>query len=276
MDNPTLDENGQNEINNLHGSVRFSRRNNNLTIEETNQSSMKRSSSMSLNYPKNFVPKLKPIPTIICPSPINLDQKFPPPVAPEIQNTTISTLSFDSQNEFNLKPIKYIYSRKTAKKKSFKILNIEEEAYALSDWENNSKKMNDSNSDSDYSKSDEENNNNIKNKFKLKNKLENLRNINIMRKKMAKLRKSFNLNENLLDDSNINKHFVGKRLNQYQNIRQRNFIKEIRTNKNFCLKPIKMIKYRTKSFSLKPKYVSTILGFLEKTNSTNSLNSNGK
>ena len=120
MDNPPLDENGQNEINNLHGSVRFSRRNNNLTIEETDQTSIKRCSSMSLNYPKNFVPKLKPIPTIICPSPINLDEKSPPRAPPEIQNTTISTSSFDSQNDFSLKPIKYIYSRKAAKKNLLK------------------------------------------------------------------------------------------------------------------------------------------------------------
>ena len=93
---------------------------------------------------------------------------------------------------------------------------------------------------------------------------------------MAKLRKRLKSNENLLDDSDIDNHFVGKRLNQYQNIRQRTFIKEIRRKKNFGLNPLRKIKYRTKSFNMKSKYVSTILGFLEKNNSANSFNSNGK
>lgn len=259
MDNLPFDEDEIKNIEKLHASVRFTR-NNNLTIEESNKTLIKRSSSMSLKSPKNFVPKLKPIPTIICPSPINLDQKSPLPI-PEIQNTTISTSSFDSQNDHNLKPIKYIYSRKAIKKKSFKILNIEEEVYAISDCESNSKKLNDSHSDSDNSKSV---------------KIENSKNINIMRKNMAKLRKSLKSNENLLDDSDIDNHFVGKRLNQYQNIRQRTFIKEIRRKKNFGLNPLRKIKYRTKSFNMKSKYVSTILGFLEKNNSANSFNSNGK
>ena len=39
---------------------------------------------------------------------------------------------------------------------------------------------------------------------------------------------------------------------------------------------IREIKYRTKSFNIKQRYVPTILGFLEKNNSANSLNSTGK
>ena len=35
---------------------------------------------------------------------------------------------------------------------------------------------------------------------------------------MAKIRKSFINNENLLDDSNIDNHFVGKRFNNFKNL----------------------------------------------------------
>ena len=91
---------------------------------------------------------------------------------------------------------------------------------------------------------------------------------------MAKIRKSFVSNESLLDDSKIENHFVGKRFNHFKNINQDNFINTIRRKK--ILNPLKKIKYRTKSFSIKRGYVSTILGFLEKNNSTISLNSNGK
>ena len=256
----------------LHCSVNiFRRQNNNLSIEENKDSLKKRSSSM-LNLSINFVPKLKPIKANIDPSPINLNQKYPPMIVPEMQNTTISTSSFDSQNESNLKSIKYIYSRRYHPKKSFKFLNIEEETYAISDCENTSKKGLIIYSDSDSSKGDDEsdNNNNL-NKY---NKIDDFfNNIKIMRKKMAKIRKSFN-NQNLLDDSNIDNHFVGKRFNHFKNINQDNLINIIKKKK--LLNPLKKIKYRTKSFSIEQRYVSTILGFLEKNSRTNSLNSNGK
>ena len=62
--------------------------------------SRKRCSSASINLPKNFVPKLKPIIAKICPSPIILNEKSPPKITQEIQNTTMSTSSFDSKHEF--------------------------------------------------------------------------------------------------------------------------------------------------------------------------------
>ena len=47
-------------------------------------------------------------------------------------------------------------------------------------------------------------------------------------------------------------------------------------NPVYRLTNLDSIKNRTRSFNIKQRYVSTILGFLEKNNSTNSLNSNGK
>ena len=184
----------------------------------------------------------------------------------------MSTASFDSQNDSNLNIIKKNNTRRYRPKKSFKFLNIEEETYAISDCENTSKKGLIIYSDSDSSKGDDEsdNNNNL-NKY---NKIDDFfNNIKIMRKKMAKIRKSFN-NQNLLDDSNIDNHFVGKRFNHFKNINQDNLINIIKKKK--LLNPLKKIKYRTKSFSIEQRYVSTILGFLEKNSRTNSLNSNGK
>ena len=139
MENQKTKEEGQNKNHAMHCSLSFFRKKNNLSIEKDQRGFRKRSSSMLLN--KLLVPQLKPIKTIICPSPINLNQKCPskPPLL-ENQNTTISTSSFDSQNDFNLNPIRYIYSRRKIPKKSFKILNIEEEVYPISDCENNSKK----------------------------------------------------------------------------------------------------------------------------------------
>ena len=67
---------------------------------------------------------------------------------------------------------------------------------------------------------------------------------------------------------------MGKRFNNFKNINQPNLINTIKKKK--ILNPLKKIKYRTKSFNIKQRYVSTILGFLEENSSTNSLNSNGK
>lgn len=233
-----------------------------LTFEEDDNCNIKRCSSMSLNLPKNFVPKLKPIKTIICPSPINLNQ----PSIPEKINTKVSGISNERQEDLNLKPIKlkFIFSRKRNKKKSNKILNIEEETHeteAISDCEDKSKKVTIIFTDSDTSNSNEEDNS--KN-----NKFDFLKNINFMREKMIYIRKNSLYNDNIYDDSSIG--------NTLKNIYQQKFITKLRRNKNMFLKPLKSIKYRTKSFNYKQTHVSTILGFLEKNNSSNSVNSNGK
>jgi len=261
---------------NLHSSVNFFTNKNKLSLEggeeEKRLKYRKRSSSMSLlKIPKNFVPKLKPIQTIICPSPINLNQKAPIVPVPEIQRTTISTASFDSQNDLNLKPIRCIYSRKKKQKKSFKFLNIEEETYAISDNEDNSKNIYKLYSDSDTSKSEEEDNNLTNYK-----KINFLNNINLMREKMTKIKRNSKYNDNLFDDSNIDNHYLVKSLGQYKNLcHPKNIIKE-RKNHNMNLNRLRSMKIRTKSFNIKQRYVPTILGFLEKNSSANSLNSNDK
>ena len=269
MENQSSDDE-QIEKSNLRSSVNVFHVSNKLYCEEEKRNSFrKRSSSMSLfSIPQNFVPKLKPIKTIICPSPINLNQKSTLPAPPEIQNTTISTSSFDSQNDLNLKPIKFICSKNKNQKKFSKIINIEEEAYAMSDYEDNAKNTQNQESESDTSKSDEEKDNNKIN-F---NKINFNNNINLMREKMKKIKNNFISNENLFDDSNIGE----KRLSIYKDLYQPNFINKDRKNKNMILNPLKKIKYRTKSFNIRQRYVPTILGFLEKSKSTHSLNSNGK
>ena len=167
MENNSSDEE---EINmkNLHFSVNLFHNNTDLSLEEE-KNYRKRSSSMSLNPPKNFVPKLKPIKAIITPSPINLNQKPPGPV-PELQKKTISTESIDSQDDSNLKSIKYIYSRRNQKQSS-KINNIEEETNEVSDLENNIKKNPKIHSDLDLLKSEDDEFDNNKNKIKYNKKI---------------------------------------------------------------------------------------------------------
>ena len=261
----------------LHSSVNAFRTNKNLSIGQERQSIKKRSSSMLLS--KNFVPKLKPIKAIITPSPINLNQKPPGPV-PELQKKTISTESIDSQDDSNLKSIKYIYSRRNQKQSS-KINNIEEETNEVSDLENNIKKNPKIHSDLDLLKSEDDDfdNNKNKNKNKInKKKFENfLENINIIRKNMSKIKKKFISNkDNLYDDSNIDNNFVRKRLNHFKDNEQENYINKIRKKKFLNLSFIKKIKYRTKSFNIQQRNVSTIIDFLEKKNRNNSLNPNKK
>ena len=156
----------------LHNSVNIFHNNKNISLEEE-QCYRKRSSSMSINPLLDFVPKLKPIKTIICPSPIKLNQKSPQETPDKI-NTKISPSSYEN-NDLNLKPIKFIFSRKRKKpRKSNKIINIEEETHeteAISDCEDKSKKVYLIYTDSDTSNSNtEENNSN--------NKIDILKNIN--------------------------------------------------------------------------------------------------
>ena len=215
----------------------------------------KRCSSAAINMPKNFAPKLRPKKSFICPSPIILNDKPPPKFISEIQFTSISTSSFDSKHEFKKFRIRV--------KDSFKYIN--EIVYANSDCEENNKKKVKSDSDSEFdsSKSGEIN----KNPIITKNQ------INIMRLKMAMIRKkSFNDNIAAVDDSSLGKHMKKKCENIFRNI-QKNFMTKFRNNKNMYVYPLNSVKYRNKSHSAR---YPTILGFLEKTKSTVSLNSVGK
>ena len=262
------DEDETMEKNNLRSSAIILTSKKKLSIVENHKYYRKRSSSMTLKCPLNFVPKLKPIQTTICPSPINLNGNSPPKQS-EIQNTSISTSSFDSQNDFNLKTIKNIYFKKIKPKKSFKILNIVEETYPASDCEDSPKNIL-INTYSDATKSDEEENNKFTgNKSR--------RNVKMMREKMTKIKNYFIINENTRDDSDFDDRFKRKRLYQYnKNGRASFIINNNRKNKNMSLNSLNPNKNRTKSFNVKQRYVPTILGFLEKKSSYSSLNSNGK
>jgi hypothetical protein len=242
----------------LRSSINFSHTNRLLSFEEEKKEYRKRSSSMSLNMPKDFVPKLKPIKAVICPSPIKLNQKSPPAIPEKIVNMGVTCSKLYPPKDINLKPIKCIYLRRRNKKRSSKIIEEEtHETEAISDCEDKPKKLDYIFSDSDDSINGDEDS---LNKRKIKN-------IKILREKMMLIRKKSIYNDNIFDDSNIGSNF---RLYQSSNICLNN-----RINKNNIDK-IRSIKYRTKSFNIKQRYVPTILGFLEKNNSANSLNSTEK
>ena len=265
------------ETKKFHGSVNCFKSKNPLTLEEDKRNYNKRSSSMPLNLSRNFVPTLKPTKTIICPSPINLSQK-PPPQIPgkankDKENKNLSS-SLEDKKYFSIKPIKLIYSQKRNLKKSSNFLNIEEETHeteAISDCEDKSKKVDLINFDSDSSSSSE-----MDDKDGSKyNKSDILKNINVIREKMMIIRKNSIKNENINDDSNIGFSYESKRLRFDKNAYQEKFIDKMRKKKNMNVNPLNSNKYRTKTFNIKQRYVSTILGFLEN-NSSYSLNSNGK
>lgn len=260
MENSISEEVKINEIN-LHNSINHLIRTNNLSFTEENDSSWRiRSCSMSLNYPKKFVPKLKPIKTVLCPSPINLTQNSS---IAEVQNTSSSTFN-ESQKDLNSMQSKYLYSNK-AKKKSFKIMNIEEETReceAMSDNEDKSKKINNIlYSDSDTSENDDGGGDNNNGRGGVVGGL--VHNIKFIRQKMIRIRNNSVCNESMIDDSNIDS---GLRLSRYKYICAQKFIDKIKTSN----------KSRTKSFSAKQNYIPTILGFLERSHSSLSLSSNEK
>ena len=220
---------------------------NNIIKDFDQQRIRKRCSSAAINMPKNFAPKLRPKISYICPSPIILNDKPPPKFTQEIQYASISTSSFDSKHEFKKFKIKSKDSSKY----------IKEKVYANSDCEENNNKKEKKYSDCDSSKSGESNKNYI----------------NAMRLKMAMIRrKSFNDNIAAMDDSSLKKNMKKKCQNIIRNI-QKNCINKLRNNKNMCVYPLYSVKYRNKSHNAR---YPTILGFLEKTKSTFSLNSVGK
>ena len=272
MDNYSSDEE-ELEMKNFHGSVNYFNRKNPISLEEDQRNYRKRSSSLSLNLPKNFVPKLKPIKTIICPSPIDLNDNSPPPISDtSFNNEQFLESPTETKKVFNIKPIKFMQVKKRNLKKSSKILSVEEETHeteAISDYEDKPKKAKIIDFDSDTSDNDiKDNQNSNCNKKK-----DILKNINVIREEMTIIRKNSIKNE--YDDSNIGHNYASKKLNQHKNIYQQKCTDE-RKNKNLIENNLNSIKNRTRSFNIKQRYVSTILGFLEKNHSTNSLNSNGK
>ena len=235
-------------------SIKLIRPKNKLLMDLDPKNNKKRSSSASINFPKNLVPKLKPIKAKICPSPIILNEKPPQNIYTEVQNITTSTSSFDSKKEFKTIRIKM--------RKSIKLIN--EKVYPISDCENIEKNKKNYFNDSDSSKSGEDsdkNNNNINIKLINKNKIKN----NI---------KNFKKN-NVFDDSNLGKNFKEKTYQIFKNI-QSNFIDNFEKNKSKNLYGLDSIRYRNTSHHYRKNYIPTILGFLERNKSSFSLNSTGK
>lgn len=91
-------------------------------------------------FPKNFVPKLKPVKTDIYPSPINLNNSPLPKEISEIHEATVSITELsDSRKDTNIKRLNFRnYHRKI--RNSSKNINIEEQMRAKSNCEDNSKK----------------------------------------------------------------------------------------------------------------------------------------
>ena len=227
--------------------------------------SRRRSSSALVNLPKNFVPKLHPKKTKLCPSPIKLNEKPPPKKFKEELNiTTISTSSFDSKNDFKIAKL-----RKKVKN-SFKLIN--EKVYAISDYEEIDKKEKENTFDSDTNSSkkvDNSKNINLRNIHKINNMKET-------RAEMMRIRKeSNNDNANAIDDSNLRKQWKEKSYNIFKKIKL-NFVTNFRTNKSMSLYPLDSIKLRNKSHSNTSRCIPTILGFLERNKSSLSLKSMGK
>ena len=254
------------EMGRFYSSINYFQKKKPLSFEENKKGYLKRSSSMSLNMPKIYAPKIKPIKANICPSPINLNRKVSP--SPKANNNNkMPSLSLEHKKENNLNPINYIFCRKKNLRKSNKFM-IEEETHeteAISDCEDKPKKIPLTFSDSDSLKSDIENNDNGKNDI--------TKNINIFREKMNIIKTNSIFNEYIYDDSEIDKIFSKKRLYKDKNMYQQD---KIRRNKEMNINPLRSLNGRTRSFRIQQRYVPTILGFLEKNNSTNSLNSNGK
>ncbi len=222
-----------------------------LSIGSNKRVNRRRSSTIKL---KNFVPKLKPINTILCPSPIVLNQvPHPPPELLRTQFRLLSTITHEEKNPSLSKPLKN--TRKDKKgKQSLKVMNIDEDIYPISDFGDSSKKKPIIYSDSETSDNEDKYDDNKK-KFSI------MQNINRMREKLTKIRKKFFSQDKIFDDLDIRNCHT--------------FMNKIRKIKTISSKSLKMIKYNTKSFSLQKKYVSTILGFLEKNKDVNPLNTTG-
>ena len=75
------------EMGRFYSSINYFQKKKPLSFEENKKGYLKRSSSMSLNMPKIYAPKIKPIKANICPSPINLNRKVSP--SPKSNNISI-------------------------------------------------------------------------------------------------------------------------------------------------------------------------------------------
>jgi len=209
----------------------------------------KRISSGQLRIPQEFVPKIKPINADIEPSPINMSLK----------SSKASNLAKEGTEIFNMNIIKkkniYIIPNLYKKKK---LEPISTEIDYISENEENVIKISliSSNSDSaDEQENIKKNPNNSKN------------NVFNTRIKLKKIKENFLNKTHILDDSNIEEEKRKDICCGSQKL-------SLKKRKNKFLKnldEITITKCRTKSVVYKPKYVTTILGFLQRNKSEQNL-----
>ena len=232
----------------LRNTVTFGERTNNK-INTVNEDIRKRSATIANPLLTKFIPKLKPVDTELCPSPINL----------------VTNEEKKLNDNFILRR-----SRKSSKKLSVQFNKIQEELYE-NIISSGDEKFNEDSSpiysqSSDNEKISEEKKKNIK-KDKDKN------NINNIRKKMKKIRSEIKLNkfndDSTISDSSNRKNFEEDLISG----NTENYMDKLKIEKiKECLH------YRNKSISFKdmPNFRPPILGFLEmnETIETSTISSN--
>ena len=232
----------------LRNTVTFGERTNNK-INTVNEDIRKRSATIANPLLTKFIPKLKPVDTELCPSPINL----------------VTNEEKKLNDNFILRR-----SRKSSKKLSVQFNKIQEELYE-NIISSGDEKFNEDSSpiysqSSDNEKIPEEKNKNI-NKDKDKN------NINNIRKKMKKIRSEIKLNkfndDSTISDSSNRKNFEEDLISG----NTENYMDKLKIEKiKECLH------YRNKSISFKDmtNFRPPILGFLEmnETIETSTISSN--
>jgi hypothetical protein len=221
----------------LRNSVAFGTRTNNQ-INTVNEDIRKRSATLANPLLTKFIPKLKPIDTELCPSPINL----------------VTNEDKKVNDNFILEK-----NKKSSKKLYVQFNKIQEELYENINSSGDEKFNEDefpiySQLSDNESKSDQ----NMEEKKKNRNSDKN--NINIIRKKMKKIRSEIKLNkfndDSIISDNsnrkNFEEDFISRHTRNYKSNLQIEKIKE-------------SLHYRNKSISFKdmPKFGPPILGFLE-------------
>jgi len=235
---------------NLRNSVAFGTRINNK-INTVNEDIRKRSATLANPLLNKFIPKLKPVDTDLCPSPINL----------------VTNEEKKLNDDFILQK-----NKKSSKKLSVQFNKIQEELYENIN-SSGDEKFNEDTSPIYSQSSDNESKGDQILGEKSKKIKDNKNNINLTRKKMKKIKSEIKLNK-FNDDSSISES--SNRKNFDEDLLSRNTGNYM--NK-FKIEKIKeCLHYRNKSISFKdlPNFRPPILGFLEmnETIETSTLSSN--
>ena len=221
----------------LRNSVAFGTRTNNQ-INTVNEDIRKRSATLANPLLTKFIPKLKPIDTELCPSPINL----------------VTNEDKKVNDNFILEK-----NKKSSKKLSVQFNKIQEELYENIN-SSGDEKFNEDEFPIYSQLSDNESKSDQIMKEKKKNINNDKNNINTIRKKMKKIRSEIKLNkfndDSIISDNsnrkNFEEDFISRHTRNYKSNLQIEKIKE-------------SLHYRNKSISFKdmPKFGPPILGFLE-------------